>query len=110
MVCNYFSRKPGKEYFRFKGCLNSAIYFPQFIAFNKCVCRKRFLSPFRNIGSGFSKIKSSLNFLVEKTFLEAGLNRALVEIVISANVPYPLTQNLWFGFLCLIQIFQNGVK
>src|SRR3989442_3443428 len=40
---------------------------------------------------------------MEKAFLEAGLNQALVEIVISANVPYPLTQNLRFGFLCLIQ-------
>src|SRR3989442_8884267 len=44
---------------------------------------------------------------MEKTFLEADFNRALVEIVISANVPYPLTQNLRFGFLCLIQIFQK---
>ena len=32
-------------------------------------------------------------------FLEAGLNRASVEIVISANVPYLLTQNL------LVRIF-----
>ena len=36
---------------------------------------------------------------MEKTFLEAGLNRALVEIVISANVPYPLTQNLGSDFV-----------
>src|SRR2546423_3809530 len=41
-------------------------------------------------------------------FLEAGLNRALVEIVISANVPYLLTQNLRFGFLCLIQFSKRS--
>src|SRR2546425_10603746 len=44
---------------------------------------------------------------MEKTFLEAGFDRALVELEISANVPYPLTQSLRFGLLCLIQIFQK---
>src|SRR3989440_10783376 len=54
-------------------------------------------------------LNNSLNFNFGKSslVLEAGLNRALVEIVISANVPYPLTQNLWFGFLCLIQNFKT---
>src|SRR4051794_25088429 len=36
---------------------------------------------------------------MEKTFLEAGFDRALVKLEISTNVPYPLTQNLDSDFV-----------
>src|SRR3989442_807221 len=36
---------------------------------------------------------------MEKTSLEAGFDRALVELEISTNVPYPLTQNLGSDFV-----------
>ena len=45
---------------------------------------------------------------MEKTFLEAGLNRALVEIVISANVPYPLTQIFGSDFVPYPQILKRS--
>src|SRR2546423_14267340 len=43
-------------------------------------------------------------------FLEAGFDRALVELEISTNVPYPLTQNLGSDFVLYPKWFKNGVN
>src|SRR2546425_10605408 len=43
-ICNYFSRKSGKEYFRSKGCLNFRNLLSAIYRFLNCVCRKQFLN------------------------------------------------------------------
>src|SRR2546429_9291773 len=100
MVCNYFSRKSGKEYFRSKGCLNfrnllSAIY--RFLKL--CLSQTISKSPLGTSIVVFLKNFKVSTFKWRKWFLKAGFDRALVELEISPNVPYPLTQNLGSDFV-----------